>query len=279
MELVQVLAARFDRVTTTLRATHDPPPKGVPNPIHSDEGATSSGYAGSLVAGVRTYGWCVAEILADAGPGWLEHGWVDFTLHRPLFVDELLTIDASGGQVDAGTAKGSVLSGSYGSGDAPFLDALDPPAPAPGEDPPDPRPGYTLDTAPIGLPLRPLTARVTRAAASRLAIEDLGIEEGQWGQRVHPYFLAARMAPLTRHNFTYGPTIHVRTQMQHLAPVATATDLTIGATIVEAYDRNGHWYQVLDGVITSAPIDSDPAVVGSEVARLRHHTIFRPRPG
>lgn len=265
-------------MTTTLTATHDPPPKGIANPIHSDEGASSSGYAGSLVAGVRTYGWCVDEIAHAAGTGWMDHGWVDFTLHRPLFVDELLTITADDGNLDAATEKGSVLTGTFGLGAAPFAAELNPPSPSPGEDAPDPRPAYTLETAPVGEPLRPLSVRVSKGAAGRFATEDLGIDEASWAERVHPYFLAARMSPITRHNFTYGPTIHFRTQMQHLAPARSDATLTIGAKIIEVYDRNGHWYQVLDGVITAAPIDAAPEVVGDEVARLRHHTIFRPRP-
>ncbi|MFT7598717.1 MAG: hypothetical protein ACI8TP_001641 [Acidimicrobiales bacterium] len=264
-------------MTLTLSATHDPPPKGVPNPIHSDEGATSSGYAGSLVAGVRTYGWCIAEIVRSAGQTWLDDGWVDFTLHRPLFVDELLTIEANDGELDASTAKGSVLSGTFGTGSAPFFVDLAPPSPAPGQEAPDPRPGYTLESAPVGEPLRPLSVRVSTGASERLATEDLGVEADDWSARIHPYFLAARMSPITRHNFTYGPTIHFRTQMQHVAPAVSESRLTIGAKIVEVYERNGHWYQVLDGVITAAAIDSDPDDVGSEVARLRHHTIFRPR--
>ena len=68
--------------------------------------------------------------------------------------------------------------------------------------------------------------------------------------RLHPWFLAARMAPLTRHNFTYGPTIHVRTQIQHRGPAPAPTRRSsIGARIVEVYERKDHWYQVLDGLV------------------------------
>ena len=85
---------------------------------------------------------------------------------------------------------------------------------------------------------------------------------------IHPYFLAGRMAPLTRHNFTYGPTIHVRSQIQHLAEAKADNEITVGAQIVDAYERNDHWYQVLDGVVSQQQ---------QEIARIRHHTIFRPR--
>src|SRR3954453_24267533 len=69
-----------------------PPPVGIPNPIHDEDGASRAGYAGALVAGVRTYGW-VAEVVADvAGAGWLDDGWADVTLRRPVFVGDLGTV-------------------------------------------------------------------------------------------------------------------------------------------------------------------------------------------
>ena len=86
---------------------------------------------------------------------------------------------------------------------------------------------------------------------------------------LHPYFLAARVAPLTRHNFTYGPTIHVRSQLQHLRRPQSDREVVVGAQIVDAYERKQHWYQALDAVVS----DDQGAL-----ALLHHHTIFRPRP-
>jgi hypothetical protein len=188
-------------------------------------------------------------------------------------VGDELTIEVGGRELSASTGRGVVLDGTFGVGEAPFLADLRPPPPAPAQEPPDPRPGYGLDDAPIGEPLRPLGAHVSARAAGRLATDNLGIGLDRWDRVVHPYFLAARMAPLTRHNFTYGPTIHVRTQIQHRGRVGVDQTLTIGARIIEVYERKGHWYQVLDGVITAGP----EGQIGTEVARLRHHTIFRPR--
>jgi len=42
----------------------------------------------------------------------------------------------------------------------------------------------------------------------------------------------------------------------------------IDAQIVDAYNRNDYWYQVLDGVVSDSH---------GELAVMRHHTIFRPR--
>ncbi len=112
------------------------------------------------------------------------------------------------------------------------------------------------------------------ARARRLRLDDLGqtssrVPEG----RLHPWALAARIAPLTRHNFTYGPTIHVRTQIQHRGPAWAEQELVVGARIVDVYDRKGHWYQVLDGLV----VGGGGAPGCPELARIRHHTIFHPR--
>jgi hypothetical protein len=271
-------------VIESITATPDPPPVGIANPIHAADGASSAGYAGALVAGVRTYGWVAEAVLEVLGPGWLDDGWADVTLRRPLYAGEVVTVvvgpsgsatDEVGARaVSAAVGERVVLDGAVGLGTASWADDIDPPEPAPGLDPPAVRPTYTVDSAPVGQPLRPLGAYLSAGAARRLALDELG----QTSSRVpdgllHPWFLAARMAPLTRHNFTYGPTIHVRTQIQHRGPARAEQDVVIGARIVEVYDRKDHWYQVLDGLV----VGSGGAPGCPEMARLRHHTIFRPR--
>jgi hypothetical protein len=268
-------------VIRSVTATPDPPPVGIPNPIHAADGASSAGYAGALVAGVRTYGWVAEAVIEVLGPGWLDDGWADVTLRRPLFAGDVVTItigprSAADGAVDVSAAVGDreVLLGAVGLGSAAWAGELAPPEPTPAMEPPDVRPTYTIDDAPVGQPLRPLGAFVSVDAARRLSLDDLGQTTSHVADgRLHPWFLAARMAPLTRHNFTYGPTIHVRTQIQHRGPAQAAQEVVVGARIVEAYERKGHWYQVLDGLVVG-----DGGAPGCrELARLRHHSIFRPR--
>lgn len=279
----------MEHVVDVRIATPDPPPSGVPNPIHDADGADAAGYAGALVAGVRTYGWAAQTLVKALGDEWLRTGWVDYSLRRPLFAGEELTTTARA--VDDGTwtieciGRGQggervVLDGTAGLGEAMWFGELSPPAPTPGADPPPLRPTYDLDSIPLRQPLRPLRVYVRAEAARRLAADDLGLDDPRYGDSpppelgavpVHPFFLAGRMAPLTRHNFTYGPTIHVRSQIQHRAEAVSENDITVCAQIVDAYDRNDHWYQVLDGVVTEGD------GVGRELARIRHHTIFRPR--
>jgi hypothetical protein len=272
-------------VTRSVTATPDPPPVGIPNPIHAEDGAGSAGYAGALVAGVRTYGWVAEAVLEALGAGWLDDGWADVTLRRPLYAGDLVTIavgpPASPGSgttparaVSAAVGDRVVLDGTVGLGAASWAGDIDPPEPAPALPPPASRPTYTIESAPVGRPMRPLGAYVSTGAARRLALDDLGqTSSGVPDDRLHPWFLAARMAPLTRHNFTYGPTIHVRTQIQHRGPARAGQEVVAGARSVEVYDRKDHWYQVLDGLVVGAA--GTPGC--PEMARIRHHTIFRPR--
>src|SRR4051794_2579482 len=110
-------------VSRSVVATPDPPPVGIPNPIHDEDGASRAGYAGALVAGVRTYGW-VAEVVADvAGAGWLDDGWADVTLRRPVFAGDLVTVvvgpsEAGTGALIVNAAVGErvVLDGTAGPG-------------------------------------------------------------------------------------------------------------------------------------------------------------------
>ena len=270
-----------NRSVDSLVATEDPPPAGVPNPIHDKDGADAAGYAGALVSGVRTYGWVANTITKALGEGWLDSGWVDYSLRRPLFTGEVLSIVVE--QVDdhwsitcsAGEDEPRiVLDGTAGLGDAEWLHKLEPPAPAPMADQPETLPSYNLDHVPLRQPLNPLTVYVSSDAARQLVAQDLGLDtlhyldEDSVPAFIHPYFLSARMSPLTRHNFVYGPTIHARSQIQHRREARADQDITVGAQIVDAYDRKGHWYQEIDGVVTDH---------AGDIALIRHHSIFRPR--
>ncbi|NKB97122.1 MAG: hypothetical protein GKR90_01290 [Pseudomonadales bacterium] len=260
-------------------ATPDPPSKGVHNPIHDAQGTDAAGYAGALVAGVRTYGWAVQTIVSALGAQWRSSGWVDVQLRRPLYAEETLTTNVSGNgntvevSCEVTTEKKVVMNGTAGMGIAPWVSDLTPPNPAPPGETNPPLPTYLLDTAPLNKPLVPLGAWVTNATAQDIVVSDLGLDDPHYSGTanatpIHPYFIAGRMAPLTRHNFTYGPTIHVRSQIQNVREALSDRQIVVGAQIVDVYERKGHWYQVLDGVVT----DEDGLL-----AKIRHHTIFRPR--
>ena len=90
--MVVVATSLDDPLVRSVTATADPPPVGIANPIHADDGANGAGYAGALVAGVRTYGWVAESVIEVLGAGWLESGWADVTMRRPVYVGDQVTI-------------------------------------------------------------------------------------------------------------------------------------------------------------------------------------------
>jgi hypothetical protein len=78
------------------------------------------------------------------------------------------------------------------------------------------------------------------------------------------------MTPLLKHSFDYGPSIHIRTQVQHLASARAGQDFTMVGRFLQAYEQKGHHVAELDGSLLAED--------GEELARLRHTTIFRIRP-
>ncbi len=113
-------------VTRSVVALPEPPEVAEGNPIHGDEVAAEVGYRGALVSGVHTYGWASDAIIDALGEGWLDRGWIDVSLRRPLYEGERVTtsVDDDGGfrsTKDDGTV---VLDGAAGLGDADFLPDL-----------------------------------------------------------------------------------------------------------------------------------------------------------
>ncbi|MCA9854701.1 MAG: hypothetical protein KC482_14135, partial [Dehalococcoidia bacterium] len=88
-------------------------------------------------------------------------------------------------------------------------------------------------------------------------------EEGGY---IHPGWMAARMTPLIHHSYHYGPAIHARSQIQNLRPARLGQVVTVAGHFLKTYERKGHHYAVVDGVILGED--------GTELAFIRHTTIF-----
>ncbi len=61
------------------------------NIIHSTAGAARYGYTGPLVGGTTIYSWSVAALVEALGEAWLNEGWVEFQLRKPVYPDEVIT--------------------------------------------------------------------------------------------------------------------------------------------------------------------------------------------
>lgn len=251
----------------------------ISNPIHSTEVAAQYGFRGALVGGVTVYGWLTPPIIEVLGERWLRDGWADVRFRRPTFPGDLMTARAELGTDGAASVamlnpEGvATIEGSAGTGKAPWFEELAAPTGRAAEPKPATVPLLTLETAPTGQLLRPMRVPWTEADASAYGESLQQDTSGRFagpGAIIHPGWIAARMTPLLKHSYDYGPSIHIRTQVQHLAPAPAGQAFTVEGTFLRAYEQNGHHIAELDGSLLSE--------TGEELARLRHTTIFRIRP-
>ncbi len=262
------------QITAFLDGPDDP---SISNPIHSTEIAAQFGFRAALVGGVTVYGWCVPPILEAVGEGWLAFGWADIHFRRPVFPGDQLTITVTGDEAGAGVelvnaASEICLRGEVGAGVAPWSREL---RNLPGEVPvpeSDSRTELTPAVARSLPALRPMHVPWTDAEASAYAGDFQRDGDPRWhgpAPRLHPGWVAARMTPLLKHTYWYGPSIHARSQIQHLRPASAGSGVDLVGAMVDAFERNGHEYAVLDGALR-IPGEAEPFAV------IRHTTIYRP---
>lgn len=249
----------------------------ISNPIHSTGVARQYGFKAALVGGVTVYGWCVPAILDALGERWLDDGWADISFRRPVYPGDEMTATVERGEdgwrLAMTNGVGDVcIRGALGLGEAPFLAGMSLPARVVAGPPAEPRPELTLAGAVTGVDLRPMFVPFTAEDARDYARALQRDESERWTgtrPRLHPGWLAARMTPLIKHNYWYGPSIHARSHIQHLAPAFAGKGVTVAGHFNRVYEEKGHHYAEVDGLILD---DS-----GTPVARIRHTTIFRPR--
>ncbi len=250
----------------------------ISNPIHSTEVAAQYGFDAALVGGVTVYGWFTPAILDVLGEAWLTDGWADVRFRRPTYPGFEMTARVA--ETDSGIALDMVLPdgdsaivGTGGLGKAPWFDELHVTSLRAAEPKPETLPILTLETAPEMHELRPMPVPYSledaRAYATNLQKDTSDRFAGD-AALIHPGWIAARMTPLLKHSFEYGPSIHIRSQVQHLAPARAGQAFTMVGTLLKTYDQKGHHVAELDGSLFAED--------GTECARMRHTTIFRIRP-
>jgi ribosomal protein S18 acetylase RimI-like enzyme/acyl dehydratase len=271
--------ARLDvaerKITAFLDGEDSP---NISNPIHSTEVAHQYGFDAALVGGVTVYGWFTPAVLQLLGEQWLTDGWADVRFRRPVYPGMEMTAravrDSEDINLDMLLPDGdSAIVGTAGLGTAPWFAELTATPRRAAEPRPDSLPILTLETAPANVELRPMpvpySVEDATAYATNLQKDGSGRFTGE-GALVHPGWIAARMTPLLKHSFEYGPSIHIRSQVQHLAAARAGQLFTMVGTFLRAYEQKGHHVAELDGSLLAED--------GTECARMRHTTIFRIRP-
>ena len=247
----------------------------ISNIIHSTEGAAQFGFEGALVGGVTVYSWAVPALLEALGEDWLDSGWIDFRLRRPVYPGDEITTRVTpvddGIEFSMAKADGEVcIAGTAGLGEAEFFSgmaiaqnrAVAPPA--------DPRILLTPDNLPVGEDLPAMTVPMSVEDAAEYADQFARDPHPRWrgeGARLHPGWIAGRCVRLTHHTYHYPAGIHAGSQIQMLGPARAGQTLTVSGHVTDGYRRKLHEYMLLDVTISNED--------GSDVARLRHRTIYQ----
>lgn len=245
--------------------------KNSENKMHDDTVARRFGFSGGLVPGVEVFAYMSHMPVAKWGRSFLEHGLMEGRFLKPVYDGEMADVTAQ--DID-GVLTIKVESR-----------------------------GELCATGRARMPkekpqLRLADFQSVPPVAKREAADDKSYALGKWlgippyrqgvealkdyvrdiretaplylGEKiVHPGTLLRTMNWTLMENAVLGPWIHVGSTLQHLG-VASATDeLTVRAKVAANYERKGHQFVELDGVIV--------ANGNALIAHCRHVAIYRPR--
>ena len=259
------------------------------NIIHSTAGAARYGYTGPLVGGTTVYSWSIAALVEALGDTWLDQGWVEFQLRKPVYPSEVITtrvtpisdsvIPAQAGISPQDSAAveftmtkhtGDIaVRGTAGLGVADFNTEISTATDrAPQPEPAD-RPFITRAVAPLGEDLPAMAIDLSAADAAWYAEQKARDAHPLWhgaNARVHPGWIAQRANALLAHTWRYTA-IHASSQIQHLAPVHPDQTLLVSGRLDSGYERKGHEYAIIDLTVTAED--------GQDLVRMRQPTIYQ----
>ena len=259
------------------------------NIIHSTAGAARYGYTGPLVGGTTVYSWSIAALVEALGDTWLDQGWVEFQLRKPVYPSEVITTrvtpisdsvipaqagispqDAAAVEFTMTKHTGDIaVRGTAGLGVADFNTEISTATDrAPQPEPAD-RPFITRAVAPLGEDLPAMAIDLSAADAAWYAEQKARDAHPLWhgaNARVHPGWIAQRANALLAHTWRYTA-IHASSQIQHLAPVHPDQTLLVSGRLDSGYERKGHEYAIIDLTVTAED--------GQDLVRMRQPTIYQ----
>jgi acyl dehydratase len=241
------------------------------NKIHDDEVARRFGFSGGLVPGVDVYAYMTHLPVRRWGRAWLEHGSAECRFLKPVYDGEIATVTASetaGVLAIEVTSRGELCATGTASlpsaAAAPGFDRL-PHVPAPGERPPADETTLAPGTL---LGIRPLMVTPDYGAQY---LRDLRETDPLYtAERIgHPGMILRAMNWALTHNVALGPWIHVGSKVQHFSAIAIGEELSVVSTITDNYERKGHRFVELDGLVLASGT--------RPVAHIVHTAIYQPR--
>ena len=242
------------------------------NKIHSDDVASSYGFAGGLVPGVDVYAYLTHLPVASWGTEWLRSGSVSARFVHPVYDGDTITVTGSetdgSMRLEVTDSKGVLCAQGEAIREAAdemqWVD-LDQRAL-----PPDPPPA-TAESLAEGTVLGAFGGGF-HAAKSEEYLGD--VREGLALYReegiAHPGWLLRFANWVLSHNVRLGPWIHVGSVARFLDLVHDGEHVEARGVVTGEYERGGHRFVDLDVAITAG---------GRPVQRVAHTAIYQPRRG
>jgi acyl dehydratase len=240
------------------------------NKIHDNTVARRFGFSAGLVPGVDVYAYMAHLPVARWGRDFLQHGTLQARFLKPVYDGETAIVSAaeanSGLDIEV-KSRGELCATGHAAMTRtrpPALDAFDETAAVAERSPAD---EAFLEVG-RRLGIKPLS--ITKEWAARY-VEDVRERDPLYTREglSHPGQLPRLFNWALTHNVVLGPWIHVASTVDHFAAARIGDELTVRAKVTANYDRKGHRFVDLDGLVV--------ANATTPIARIAHTAIYRPR--
>lgn len=229
------------------------------NRIHDDRVAAEYGFRGGLVPGVTVYGYMASAVIEHFGPEWLEHGAIDVRFFQPFYEGEQVEVsiaEQDQGRIKVETGRASGIA---------WIDDTAPPADYPAEHPMPDRVPASRETLRVGTILGTIEKTLDLSQPGMSAPLEAWIGPARFA---HPAILLALANEILLSNYILGPWIHSSSEVRNFASAHDGEHLHVRGKIVDAYERKGHEFVVLDVAILAGE---------RPLSRIRHTAIWKLR--
>ena len=244
--------------------------KNSENKMHDDKVARRFGFQGGLVPGVDVFAYMSHMPVAKWGRAFLERGLMDGRFLKPVYDGEIAVVtaeDTADGMSIKVESRGELCATGQASmppaAETVSLNDFQSVPPVTKRNPVDAN-SYQEGKW-LGIP--PFT--LGTAAADYLRdireTDQLYVRDGI----VHTGTLLRTLNWALMENAILGPWIHVGSTIRYLATASVNDELTVRAKVTGNYERKGHKFVELDGVIVASG--------KTPIARVQHVSIYQPR--
>ena len=251
------------------------------NKIHSPEVARKLGFTGGLVPGVGIYTYMIHPLITYLGTDWLKQGFVKAKFLKPVYEAEqimvrskITSLDPLNVKIEITNAEGVLCA----VGTADLRESPAEPKIADYPPHPVPKPGNRFparsDASSIGAQLGSIPVAYHLDDTEAYFFEkhrDLMMELLTPEAMHHPALLLHLANLMTKNSINLGPWIHTGSEVQHYNLPTMNTNMQLNGKILDAYERRGHDYVVLD-----LAVFTDTAL---PIARIKHTAIIKPKGG